>query len=65
MWDYNSVSPIYILQKKKKDMIFVGLTSQANGKFKLHTVKALQLKLSWNWFLLSLLLFVSFLQVTI
>ena len=31
---------------EKKDMIFVDLISQANGKFKLHTVKALHPKLS-------------------
>ena len=30
--------------KKKKDMIFVGLISRANGKLRLHTVKALHLQ---------------------
>ena len=41
--------------KKKKDMNFVGLISQANGEFKFHAVNR---KLSWNQLLLSLLLFV-------
>ena len=42
----------------KKTTIFVGVISRANGEFKLHTVKALHPKLSWNRLLLSLLLFV-------
>ena len=68
-----SVSPICILlldfqclqKKQTNNMILVGLISQANGIFKLHTVKALHPKLSWKRLLLSLLLFVSFLQVTV
>ena len=40
------------------DMIFVGLTSRENGEFKLHTVKELKPKLSWNQLLWALLLFV-------
>ena len=32
--------------QKKKDMIFIGLISKANGAFKLHIVKALHPKLS-------------------
>ena len=44
--------------KKKEDFFILGLISRANGEFKLHTVKALHPKLSWNQLLLSLLLFV-------
>ena len=39
-------SAVFSVPPQKKAVIFVGLISRANGKFKLHTVKVLHPKLS-------------------